>query len=152
MRTILNSTERMSANSSEAGLFILFLLHFAVAASASVLYHGIYLTEPGEVKPFKLALNCVMIITSVIPPELPMELSLAVNTSMLSLFRKFIFCTEPFRIPFAGKVDVCCFDKTGTLTSTRLNFAGKGRQPTHSNNYSRLPWVYFRQETLVDQD
>ena len=35
-----------------------------------------------------------------------------------------IFCTEPFRIPLAGRVDVCCFDKTGTITGEDLIVEG----------------------------
>ncbi|TBU28136.1 endoplasmic reticulum Ca-transporting P-type ATPase [Dichomitus squalens] len=120
VRTMIFSTERVSANNVESFLFIGFLLIFAIAASWYVWTKGI----ERDLKKSKLLLDCILIITSVVPPELPMELSLAVNASLVALSKYAIFCTEPFRIPSAGRVDVCCFDKTGTITAENLVVEG----------------------------
>jgi cation-transporting ATPase 13A1 len=121
VRTIIYSTERVSANNVESLVFILFLLFFAIIASWYVWTTGI---KEDERDRSKLLLHCIMIITSVVPPELPMELSLAVNNALMKLSQVFVFCTEPFRIPFAGRIDVACFDKTGTLTEENLVVEG----------------------------
>ena len=114
-------TERVSANNLESFplrrvSYYGFLPIFVIAASWYVWAKGV---ERG-LKKSKLLLDCVMIITSVVPLELPRELSLAINASLVALQGYAFFCTGPFRIPFAGRVDVCCFDKTGTITAENL--------------------------------
>ncbi len=127
LRTIVFASQPVSANSVEALLFIVFLLAFALVAAGFVLADG--LSRPDK-SPYKLLLECIIILTSVVPPELPIELALAVTASLAALKAVRVFCTEPFRIPLAGKLDVCAFDKTGTLTRDDLIFCGVADKPT----------------------
>lgn len=43
---------------------------------------------------------------------------------MAALARSLVYCTEPFRISYAGRLDTICFDKTGTLTKDEMILRG----------------------------
>lgn len=121
IRTILHSSERVTPESRDSLLLISFLTLFAFIASIYVYIKGI---ESTTISKFRLFVEIIKILTSTIPPDLPVQMSISVNYSLLSLSKINIFCTEPFRIPYAGSISVCCFDKTGTLTSEKYELIG----------------------------
>eukprot|EP00903_Cladosiphon_okamuranus_P009432 g8993.t1 len=122
VRMIEGSTETVRTDTKDTVLLLLLLLVFAVSASGYVLNEG--MKDAAKRSKYQLLLHCILIVTSVIPPELPMQMALAVNSSLMALMKMQIFCTEPYRVPMAGKVDVCLFDKTGTLTTDELVAVG----------------------------
>ena len=148
LRKILYS-DRITLDSKEAFIFIGILLCFALAATSYVIYYS-YGNENKD--QYKLLLKCVIIITSVVPPELPIELALAVNNSILCLQKKSIFCTEPYRLPLSGKATICCFDKTGTLTDQNFEVKGisKGGNIMDVKSIIEAGWVIAGCNTLTE--
>ncbi|KAF4660619.1 Cation-transporting atpase [Perkinsus chesapeaki] len=121
VRTILYSSERVTGtNSREATTFLLGLVAVALVASAYVAYYRLVVNPSLTPSKWKLFLSLTHIITNVVPPEFPVTMSIAVTMCLGHLMRNSVYCTEPFRLPFAGQVDVCCFDKTGTITNGEM--------------------------------
>lgn len=46
------------------------------------------------------------------------------TNSLAALARQLVYCTEPFRIAYAGRIDTVCFDKTGTITKDEMILRG----------------------------
>jgi cation-transporting ATPase 13A1 len=111
------SQQSVSGDIKETGMALLLLFIFAIAASGYVLKEGLIKKEKTT---HELLLKCVIIITSVVPRQFPMQMAVAVNMALMSLSKAGIFCTEPYRVPLAGKVSHCLFDKTGTITTDQL--------------------------------
>jgi cation-transporting ATPase 13A1 len=85
MRVILFGQDRVSVESPEVYLYLLILLVFALAASYHVLTECL---KDQDRSRYKIILRCILIITNVVPPELPMQLSMAVNYSIIQLIQK----------------------------------------------------------------
>ena len=133
MQMIEFSQSQVSDDSRETLWALLLLLCFALAASAYVFKKGL---DKGDRTTHELLLRCVIIITSVVPRQLPMQTALAVNTALMALIKAGVYCTEPYRVPFAGKIDAVLFDKTGTLTTDKLvpvSVINPARANSHAN-------------------
>ena len=102
-------------------MILLFILLVFACMARTVFTVGM---KDGKRSQYELVLRCILILTSVVPPELPMQTAMAVNTALLALMKSGVYCTEPFRVPMAGKIDSCLFDKTGTITSDKLVAVG----------------------------
>lgn len=111
------SQQSVSGDIKETGMALFMLFIFAIMASGYVLNDGLIKKEKTT---HELLLKCVIIITSVVPRQFPMQMAVAVNMALMSLSKAGIFCTEPYRVPLAGKVSHCLFDKTGTITTDQL--------------------------------
>ena len=121
IRMIEYSSEKVQSDTKETLALLALLLLFALVAAANVMREGL---KAGKRSQYELVLRCVLIVTRVVPPELPLQTAMAVNTALMTLMKAQIFCTEPFRIPYGGRVDACLFDKTGTITTDHLVLAG----------------------------
>eukprot|EP01052_Picozoa_sp_SAG31_P001199 SAG31_NODE_40_length_31360_cov_6.751575_7_plen_1122_part_00 len=115
------SQQSVSADSWEVGAALFLLLLFALAAAGYVMKTGL---EKGDRTTHELMLKCVIIITSVVPRQLPVQMAMAVNTALMALTKEGVYCTEPYRVPWVGKISHCLFDKTGTITTDTLVPAG----------------------------
>eukprot|EP01060_Flectonema_neradi_P039572 TRINITY_DN875_c3_g1_i1.p1 TRINITY_DN875_c3_g1~~TRINITY_DN875_c3_g1_i1.p1 ORF type:complete len:1474 (+),score=380.10 TRINITY_DN875_c3_g1_i1:61-4482(+) len=117
MQLIEFSTEGVSGDTKETMLALLLLLGFAIAAAVHVFNKGM---EKGDRTTHELLIKSGIIISSVVPRQLPMQMALAVNTALMAMAKAGMMCTEPFRVPYAGKITHTLFDKTGTLTTDTL--------------------------------
>merc|ERR1719316_1435491 len=101
--------------------FLVVLVIIGVVASGYVLNEGL---KDASRSRFKLFLSCSHILTSVVPPEFPITMTLCVTLSLVQLVSHAVTCTEPDRVPFGGRVSTCLFDKTDTLTSESMDIEG----------------------------
>jgi cation-transporting ATPase 13A1 len=91
VRMIEGSQEKVKGHEKETGLLLLLLFFFAVASSSYVLYHGLQNDNRSQ---YELLLHCVLIVTSVIPPELPMQVSTVNCDPVLAWCQSNTICTQ----------------------------------------------------------
>ena len=147
IRTIIGCGNTIVQN-NDAFLLLLFLSVFAFITAGYVWHEG---KKSGGVSTYRLVLKTVIIMVSTLPADLPLQLNFSVNTSMIGLSRLKVFCTEPYRVPYAGMITCCCFDKTGTLTAEEYRLIGVDdmNNPPPSSKLAEVNGTYYTDEKAM---
>ena len=66
-------------------------------------------------------LRVLDLITTVIPPALPIAMSAGASFAVMRLRKSGIYCVVPKTVNIAGRCNIFCFDKTGTLTKDHMD-------------------------------
>ena len=101
--------------------FIFTSISFIVGTIIFIIFHNT--RNNGETKSH-LFENILDLLTVVVPPSLPLSLTLGTFYYQFSLINKKISCSGVYRLMAAGKINKLIFDKTGTLTEEDLELYG----------------------------
>ena len=104
--------------------FIFTFLSFLVGMIVFIIIHNADDDDKeGESKSI-LFQDILDLLTVVVPPSLPLSLTLGTFYYQYSLINKKISCSGVYRLMAAGKINKLIFDKTGTLTEEDLELYG----------------------------
>ena len=99
-----------------------FIQYLSLLALAGFVY-TVVLKANRQVPISNILLKSLDLITIVIPPALPMAMTIGVVFAQSRLRKAGIYCISPRSINISGCVNCVCFDKTGTLTEDDLSFS-----------------------------
>ncbi|KAG2372656.1 hypothetical protein C9374_013664 [Naegleria lovaniensis] len=105
---------------SDSMKFLLFMFLFGLAGISYSLYNQAIKNAPIR----EMITGCFDLITTIVPPALPIAMTTTVSLAISRLKKKGIFCISPPRINVSGRVNLACFDKTNTLTRDGLDLHG----------------------------
>ncbi|CAL8095259.1 unnamed protein product [Calicophoron daubneyi] len=98
-----------------AALAVLAAVGFAVS---------VYLMQRHGSETGQIVLRAFDLVTIVVPPALPMAMTIGIVYAQRRLRRNCIYCINPSVINVCGVINAICFDKTGTLTEDGLDLWG----------------------------
>ena len=142
LHKIIFSREKMNFyNKKNQMIFITALFFIALLSSIHIYLEA----KKREELSYHIILRIMIILTSIVPVDLPIELSLILYKYISYFESKNIVCIEPSKIKSAGNVDICCFDLIGTLTTDEFNILGI----INSNDIDELiPCIDCEEDTL----